>query len=481
MNPSKRNIPWPRHRQAQRLTLSLLLFCALSAFLTPKHSLAADSSSLPDDVVVGYLENWHDVKLSDVHPAYNVVMLAFAEPAQGSTYDMRYWIPEGYEGTFEERREQFLTDIQNLHNAGGNKRVLLSIGGADTEVFLHNDNERRTFVNSMLQIFSMLDYQIDGIDLDLESTSLNFGPWTLNNPAEGQRQMILAIQELMADYQHVTNKKLLLTMAPETPYVQGGYSRWQVLDWNGGTYLPIIHALRDELDLIHCQLYNAGGTTPGSGMLALDGATYQDDGGPDFLLAMTDMVLHGFDIVDGSGTVVEHFDPIPDEKVAVGLPASSCMDDTTGHIGTEDVCTAFQYLRGVIEKPEGANWKYTLRERYPELRGLMTWSIYWDSISCDGPWSFAENASCAFSGDTIAQGKSRVNIHPNPATETVSVRVSPFQNHPIQRYQVFDVHGRQVLRGKLDVRGTRLDVSRLPAGVYFMSVGSAVTKFSLIR
>jgi chitinase len=42
-------------------------------------------------------------------------------------------------------------------------------------------------------------------------------------------------------------------MAPETAFVQGGMSAFTGI-W--GAYLPVIHALRDSLDMLNVQLYN---------------------------------------------------------------------------------------------------------------------------------------------------------------------------------------------------------------------------------
>ena len=45
-------------------------------------------------------------------------------------------------------------------------------------------------------------------------------------------------------------------MAPEFPYVQGGYVAYGSI-W--GAYLPIIDGLRSDLNIIHVQYYNNGG------------------------------------------------------------------------------------------------------------------------------------------------------------------------------------------------------------------------------
>ncbi len=78
----------------------------------------------------------------------------------------------------------------------------------------------------------------------------------------------------------------LLSMAPETAYVQGGYSAYGSI-W--GAYLPIIYGVKDKLTYIHVQHYNAG-----SG-IGMDGNNY-NQGTADYEVAMADMLLHGFPV-----------------------------------------------------------------------------------------------------------------------------------------------------------------------------------------
>ena len=86
---------------------------------------------------------------------------------------------------------------------------------------------------------------------------MNFGYWTMNNPAIGQENLVQAIRELQVYYRENTGKRMMLTMAPETVYLVGGLSQWQVNNSNGGAMLPIIQEMKDEIDLLHCQFYNA--------------------------------------------------------------------------------------------------------------------------------------------------------------------------------------------------------------------------------
>jgi chitinase len=279
--------------------LILAVFCLVSSF---------SKGQIPKPALVGYWEVWSSMKLSEIHNNYNVIQLAFATTVGSSLYNMEFNLPNGYSKT------AFLSDIDDLHSQG--KVVILSLGGAADPIRLDNNTAKNTFVSSINQILSDYNYKIDGIDIDLETTSFNFGSWTMSNPAIGQSNMIDAVKQIMSDYQTQTGKKLLLTAAPETAYIQGGLSNWQVNNANGGAFLPILQGLNSEMDLLLVQLYNAGGNAGGN--FGIDGNIYYDNGDPDYITSMTDAVIQGFTLKANKGT----YTGLPASKVAVALPAS---------------------------------------------------------------------------------------------------------------------------------------------------------------
>lgn len=353
------------------LSIAMLLLCAVQA-------------QLPNNVLVGYHENWRNLRLTDIHENYNVICLAFALPKNYPQvgFDIKYDLPPGY------TKQTFMNDLDILRAQG--KKIILSIGGATGPIYLNTNAQRDVFVSSINGILAEYNYKIDGIDLDLEGASFNFpNTWTINSPAAAQQRVIDGVKSIMANYQSATGKKMLLLMAPEVAYIQGGLSTWQVDNINGGAFLPILNGLRNELDLLCMQLYNAGGA--GSGVFAWDGKLYYDDGTPDFALAMNETVIKGFTCVRNKGT----FNGLTASKLAFGFPASNANTAAgTGYVSPQNVCNAARYFKGEISKPNNIN--YTVTQAYPELKGLMTWSINEDLRTNSGVWSFALNYPCAF-------------------------------------------------------------------------------------
>ncbi len=337
------------------------------------------SAQIPKPALVGYWHNWDDaaapyIELDQVDSRYNVVNVAFGIPINGTDYKIGFTPSEVTEATF-------IAQLQTLQSQG--RKVLLSIGGASDPVKLDNASERDIFVSSVNDLID--NYGFDGIDIDFEGSSLTVSGGTIANPVDAPViNLINGIKSIMHNYHVDHNKKLLLTFAPETAFVQGGQSAWGNI-W--GAYLPVIHALRDSLDLLHVQLYNSGS------MYGIDGNIYTQ-GTADFIVAMTEAVIQGFD-VDRWTKIAGKFIGLPEGKIAVGLPA--CPNAAGGGFtNTATVAAALKYLLGSGPKPGS----YTLFKSggYPNLAGMMTWSVNWDNVStCNSSLGeFADNFESIF-------------------------------------------------------------------------------------
>jgi len=325
----------------------------------------------PNPALIGYWQNWNDsqcpyITLTQIDTSYNIIPIAFAVPVSGTTYNMTF-IPYGI--TTMTLKKQ----IDTMHLRG--KKVLISIGGANDPVALNDTNQRNTFINSMMSIINT--YGFDGIDIDLEGSSLSVSGGTIANPVDAKIiNLISAIRKIMDLYRVQTGTKMLLTMAPETAFVTGGMSAYGGI-W--GAYLPVINALRDSIEVLHVQLYNSGS------MYGIDGNIY-NQGTVDFILSQTEAVIHGFNTAGG------YFNGLRSEQVAVGLPACS-MAAGGGYIVPDSVKAAINYLRGLATKPA----RYVRVSSYPALRGMMDWSINWDKVgTCGGVYEYANSFNNIF-------------------------------------------------------------------------------------
>lgn len=308
-------------------------------------------------IIVGYWHNFDNgstnIRLRDISPKYNVIQVAFAEPVGGAGSGNMGFAP--YNSTVDE----FKADVAFLKGQG--RKVLISIGGANGTVHLDDATARQNFVNTMQSLINT--YGFDGFDLDLEgsSLSLNGTDTDFRNPTTPRIvNLIQATRQLL----NQNGAGFVLTMAPETAYVQGGMAAYGG-PW--GAYLPVIHALRDRLSYLHVQHYNTGTVT------ALDGRSYAQ-GTADFHVAMAEMLLRGFPV---GGNASNMFPALRADQVLIGLPASP-QAAGGGYTSPANVQRALDYLI----KGQSFGGSYVLRNPsgYPGFKGLMTWSINWDKF-----------------------------------------------------------------------------------------------------
>lgn len=314
--------------------------------------------NLPHRILVGYWHNFDNgtgfIKLRDVSPSFDVIDVSFGVP-NGTTGQIVF---TPYSGT---SAAEIKSDVAILHSRG--KKVILSISGYTDPFSLLNSSQTQNFVTSVTSI--LREYNFDGIDLDLEQHSLFFNPGdtNINNPTSPSIvNLISAVRSIRANI----GSSFLLTMAPETFFVQVGYTNHGGIsgDDRAGSYLPLIHNLRDILTFVAFQSYNSGP------IRALDG-TYYNMGGPDFHVAMTEMLLQGFPI---AGNANNFFPPLRPDQVVLGVPAG--QQAGSGYLPPAQVTQAFDYLsKG---KSFGGSYKLVKPAGYADLRGIMTWSVNWD-------------------------------------------------------------------------------------------------------
>ncbi|MFJ9566588.1 chitinase [Streptomyces fuscichromogenes] len=348
---------------------------------TSAGSPGGGSTDLPTHALVGYLHASFAngsgyTRLADVPDSWDVIDLAFGEPTSATSGDIRFNRCPVTECAGVESDADFKAAIKAKQAVG--KKVLISIGGANGQVQLATTAARDTFVSSVSNIIDT--YGLDGLDIDFEGHSLSLDPsdTDFRNPTTPVIvNLISALKTLKARY----GAKFVLSMAPETFFVQMGYQYYGTGKWGGqdprcGAYLPVIYALRDDLTLLHVQDYNSGP------IMGLDNQ-YHSMGGADFHIAMTDMLLTGFPVAGDAANV---FPPLRPDQIAIGMPAS--VNAGNGYVAPAEVTRTLDCLT----KRTNCG-SYATHGTWPALRGLMTWSVNWDRYS---NWEFQKNFDAYF-------------------------------------------------------------------------------------
>ncbi|MEP6504625.1 MAG: chitinase [Betaproteobacteria bacterium] len=293
--------------------------------------------------LIGYLHDFtnpsgNTYPISQVSANWDVIVVSFADNAGNGNISFTVDPNAGTEA-------QFIADIKAKRAAG--KKVVLSVGGQNGSITLDNATMVTNFVNSAYALIQK--YGFDGIDLDLENG--------ITSGAAIQANLITAVKQLKAK----VGSSFYLSMAPEHPYVQGGYITFAGI-W--GAYLPIIDGLRNELTVLHVQYYNNGSFT-------YDNASNQmvSEGTVDGLVAGSLMLIEGFKTNYGAGW---QFVGLRPDQVAFGVP-SGPSSANTGFVTSTVVANTLNCLTRLTNcgtiKPAKA---------YPTFLGAMTWSINWD-------------------------------------------------------------------------------------------------------
>ncbi len=307
------------------------------------------SSALPKHILVGYWHNWDAspaafIPLHEVSSHFDVINIAFATCSENGKV---LFAPHA-------DTKQFEMDILSPQSLG--KKVLLSVGGATGSLAIDNIAVQDNFSESIIKIVQQ--YGFDGIDINLEGkVVLDRGDADFKNPTSASiRYLIAALREIKSNF----GPEFMLSLTPETINVQGGFHSYES---SSGSYLPVIHALRDILTYVQIQHYN-------SGALPARDHNAPAPGTAGFHIAMAEMFLQGFPIQANAENV---FPPLKPEQVVIGLAV--CPEAVNnGYTTPHEMKRVLDHL-AKRESPGGVD---SMDHGSP--RGVMIWSINWDAV-----------------------------------------------------------------------------------------------------
>ena len=302
-------------------------------------------SGLPKNIIIGY---WHNGKwgtanggrLKDVHPEWDVINVSFMITG-GDNCTARFEADGGVYGwTASTAKTTFISDIRYLQDRG--KKVQISIGGATGQVHLTTENAVNTFLSTSKALIE--EYGFDGVDIDLESTSINVTGDTIGNITTTTYKGWVRI---VKDYKDTFGDGFMITAAPEHPYVQMGATSTSA-SW--GCFLPFLDAIRDELTYIHPQYYNNSINYTSNGF---NFSGYNVNS----LVQLSKMLINGFQTRNKG-----YFAGLRPDQVAIGVLSSN----STGDAGLQPIANYQAALQQLIDE-------------YDDFRGIMAWSTNWDA------------------------------------------------------------------------------------------------------
>jgi hypothetical protein len=141
--------------------------------------------------------------------------------------------------------------------------------------------------------------------------------------------------------------------------------------------------------------------------------------------------------------------------------------DTIGHIGVSDTTTLFTlinrnnstHLFTITTDANGEVWVCIGTDSGFEA----TTTLYYNQIT------LTFNNILGLDDFILTKG---MTIYPNPASDIISVKINPLLLG--QTYKITDQIGRLVLTDKLKSEITSINISELPFGIYFFTIGEQI-------
>ena len=93
---------------------------------------------------------------------------------------------------------------------------------------------------------------------------------------------------------------------------------------------------------------------------------------------------------------------------------------------------------------------------------------------CDAIYAELHNG---INEDGPSTGSRTFMVYPNPANNILFVETRLIASLPDQTYRITNLMGQTLLTGNISAETQQIDIAKLPAGMYFISVGGQTVKF----
>jgi hypothetical protein len=119
----------------------------------------------------------------------------------------------------------------------------------------------------------------------------------------------------------------------------------------------------------------------------------------------------------------------------------------------------------------GKNYRVTGLRCY-WVEGNLIFKIHRDD--CDAIYAELHNG---INEDGPSTGSGAFTVYPNPANNILFVETRLIASLPDQTYRIINLMGQTLLTGNISAETQQIDISTLPSGMYFISVGETTLKF----
>ena len=86
---------------------------------------------------------------------------------------------------------------------------------------------------------------------------------------------------------------------------------------------------------------------------------------------------------------------------------------------------------------------------------------------------------CFVGEEELAESSRSLQVYPNPNSGKFNLKISGFENLKMEKLKIYNVLGEEVYSKQLTTSNEQLSTN-LPSGIYFLKIGDAVSKFSIV-
>ena len=164
-------------------------------------------------------------------------------------------------------------------------------------------------------------------------------------------------------------------------------------------------------------------------------------------------------------TEVQYINGIPYKKLTIADPNETFSGNLLSTIGHT---TSF-FPEKLMNQGKGYH-----------VEGLRCYWLYGDLIlkttndDCDAIYAELHNG---INEDGPSPGPGTIVVYPNPANNILFVETRLIASLPDQTYRITNLMGQTLLTGNISAETQQIDITNLPAGMYFISVGGQTVKF----
>ena len=120
------------------------------------------------------------------------------------------------------------------------------------------------------------------------------------------------------------------------------------------------------------------------------------------------------------------------------------------------------------------------RDKGYQVEGLRCYWVNDDLIfkigdeDCDAVYAELHNG---IEEDGPSTGSGTLTVYPNPTNNVLFVETQSIASLPDQTYRITNLMGQTILSGSINAETQQIDIKKLPAGMYFITVGGQTVKF----